>query len=136
MSKGPSAIEVAIRNAGLRQGWTAMSWVLDWGVVRGMGGLDGVGSPKGGGHDTSQRLMVVGDWFSYSPAKSWRRQAAFRKAFPEFASPDDLIDLPPNVELRRFLAQMAAIGSAVDRRREVVEAMPKGIALVTSAAVS
>jgi hypothetical protein len=106
-----------------------MSWVLDWGVVRAMGDLDGLTS-------TRQKAPVVGEWWGYSEAKAFRRQAAFRRSFPDLASPEDLIDLRANGELREFFLRMAAVAVGVDRRRAVAKSMADGLGLVTSAVSS
>jgi len=119
---GKTAIEVAVRNAGLRGGWTAMSWVLDWGVVEAMGKLDG---------SKTQRTVAVGEWWGYSVAKSWRREYAFEKAFPTLRTPADLIEVPANQALRDFLAGMAKVGKTLEAAK-----LGKGMALVTGAAVS
>ena len=122
MVKGATAIEVAVRNAGLRGGWTAMSWVLDWGVVDAMGKLDG---------SLSRRTALVGEWWGYSEAKAWRRQHAFHKAFPTLQTPADLIEVPANEALRDFLAGMAKVGKSLEAAK-----LGKGMALVTGAAIS
>src|ERR1035437_395795 len=114
-----TAIEVAVRNAGLRSGWTAMSWVLDWGVVDAMGKLDGA---------MSLRVQAVGEWWGYSLAKSWRRQRIFQKAFPALRTPADLIEVPANQALRDFLAGMAKVGKTLEAAK-----LGKGMALVTGA---
>lgn len=117
-----TAIEVAVRNAGMRSGWTAVNWVLDWGVVDAMGKLDG---------SMSHRVELVAEWWGYSLAKGWRRQYAFQKAFPTLATPADLIEVSANEVLRDFLAGMAKVGKTLEAAK-----LAKGMALVTGAAVT
>jgi hypothetical protein len=117
-----TAIEVAVRNAGLRSGWTAMSWALDWGMLDAKGELSG---------SLSARTAAVGKWWGYSEAKAWRRHCAFRKAFPMFETPSDLIAVPANQPLRDFLDAFAKMSKVVDAAK-----LGKGMAFMTGAAIS
>jgi len=106
MAKGPTAMQVAVSNGGIRKGVWCLNWVLDFGVTEAMGAF----AP---GQSLSTKAAIVAKERGYSEAKAWRMHRAFRQCLPMFESPSDLISLPANGELRRFLAGMAEVGQGV-----------------------
>ena len=106
MAKGPTAMQVAVSNGGVRKGLHCLNWILDFGVTEAMGAF----SP---GQTLSMQVAVVGVERGYSEAKAWRMHRAFRECLPMFDSPADLVALPANGDLRRFLAGMAEVGQGV-----------------------
>lgn len=119
-----TAIETAVLNAGVRQGYLAMSWVLEWGSVRALGELDSA-------RHKTDRVLAVGRWYGYSDAKAWKRQKAFVTAFPNLMTPDELIDLPANVELRAFFDKAAKVSQRITAGAQ----LGRGMAVVTAAVV-
>lgn len=98
-----------------------MSWVLEWGSVRATGELDSA-------RHKTDRVLSVGRWYGYSDAKAWKRQKAFVTAFPNMATPDELLDLPGNAELRAFFDRMEKLGKELEPEKAA-----QGIAMVTAA---
>lgn len=126
----PSAVAVAIANGGYRNAWVAVTWVMDWGLVR--AATDDLGS------NLSARTLTVGEWWGYSESKAWRRQRAFARCFPMWRSPDDLLDYGPNEALRVAMDKLGRFareheGGQVDERSPAVA---DALALITSAKVA
>lgn len=80
MTKRPVTVfEVAVRNAGLRDAIKGMLYVTAWAAATA---------------ERGEPLETVEDYAFYwrqSRAKSFREQAAMRKAFPGHETPDDLL---------------------------------------------
>jgi hypothetical protein len=78
----PTWIEVAVRNAGMMKGATAITWAWCWGITREI--LK---------HDPS--VEEVAEYWNASVRTAYRDHAAFKKAFPMLDSP------APYVRLRK-----------------------------------
>lgn len=120
-----TAMEVAVRNGGMRQAVQCLYWILDFGVCEAMGDFAGAVT-------LTDRVEAVMARRGYSLSKAWRMQRAFAKCLPMFQTPAELIALPPNVELRRFLQGMASLGDSLQER----PSLAKGMASASGARVA
>lgn len=77
----PTWIEVAVSNAGVVKGATAITWAWCWGITREV--LK---------HDPS--VEEVAEWWNTSIRTAYRNHAAFKKAFPMLDSPAPYVDNP------------------------------------------
>ncbi len=84
--KPQTVLEQCLRRAGLRKGMRVAGFVAQWA--------------------RSQRELGVGrsvddhaDWWKENRATWFRRQAEFRQAFPEHATPDALLAMPPPISV-------------------------------------
>lgn len=77
----PTWIEVAITNAGVIKGATAITWAWCWGITREV--LQ---------HDPS--VEEIADYWNMSIRTAYRDHAAFKKAFPMIESPAPYVDNP------------------------------------------
>lgn len=92
-------IEIAVRNVGIRRGYSAMSWAYNWATAR--------ESLK---HDPS--VEEVAHWWRQSVRTSYREQAAFREAFPTLDTPAQIFDDPT---VRAKVAAVAKGSDAVEK---------------------
>jgi hypothetical protein len=91
-------MEVAVTNAGIRKGISALGWAYAWGVAR-----------QSIGHDPS--VEEVADWWRQTHRTAYRNQAAFRKAFPTLENPSRIFQQP---EIQERLAEAARLGDKMD----------------------
>lgn len=98
----PMWIEVAVSNAGMRKGTTAMTWAYQWAVVR----------EKLGREPT---VDEVAEWWAMNRRKAFRDQAAFREAFPMLETPAQIY---ASDEVRASLKAHADLGDKVDKLGE------------------
>lgn len=74
---GDSILGVAIRNAGIRSGWKACTYLAVWGI----------GSERAGHPLHTEEVPGATGW---SRPKAFRLQAEFRQAFPGETTPERL----------------------------------------------
>ncbi len=91
-------MEVAVANAGIRKGLSALGWAYSWAVAR-----------QSIGHDPS--VEEVADWWRQSHRTAYRNQAAFRKAFPTLETPFRIFENP---EIQERLQEVADFGDRID----------------------
>lgn len=116
-TKPPTWLQVAVTNAGMVKGATAISWAWCWGITR-----------EVLGHDPS--VEEVAEWWGASERTAYRDHASFKKAFPFLDSPAPYVDQPdvkPLVEaaaggMKRFADKMEK------RQREKRERRPLDMA--------
>jgi len=73
-TRAPSVMEVALRRAGFRKGWTACLYLAQWGIAS----------------DAKGRLLnatEVGVWWAEPRATTYRHEATFKAAFPDEGNP-------------------------------------------------
>ena len=80
-ARKPTWMEVAVRNAGIRQAIKAFVWAYSWGIARAALGRD-------------PSVEQVAEWWQEPVRTAYREQAAFRSAFPELETPAPLVDIP------------------------------------------
>ena len=80
-SRQPTWIEVAVSNAGVVKGATAITWAWCWGITREV--LK---------HEPS--VEEIAEWWNISIRTAYRDHAAFKKAFPMLDSPTPYVDNP------------------------------------------
>jgi hypothetical protein len=99
-----SPLEQCIRRAGLRKGMRVAGFVAQWARSQ---------RELGAGRSVDDHA----DWWKESRTTWFRRQAEFRVAFPEHATPDDLLPAPAETksEVDDAEAIMAATLSAPGR---------------------
>lgn len=91
-------MEVAVSNAGIRKGISALGWAYAWAVAR-----------QSIGHDPS--VDEVADWWRQSRRTAYRNQAAFRKAFPTLETPSRIFEQP---EIQERIREAAKFGDKMD----------------------
>ena len=96
-------LEVAVVNAGFRQGATAITWAYCWAYTR----------RKLGREPTVEEIAE--EW-NMSRATAFREQACFRKAFPTLDSPAPMYDTPE---------AQAQLDKSADTLDEIVEEIGK-----------
>jgi hypothetical protein len=102
-------LELAVANAGMRQGLRGMSWALSWAIVR-----------AAIGHDPSAEEVAA--WWKENPRTAYREQAAFRRSFPDFDSPARIfVHRDAKALVNQFVASTAK-GGAVRQVRALEEA--------------
>jgi len=77
----PTWIEVAVFNAGVVKGATAITWAWCWGITREVLKRD-------------PSVEEVAEWWNTSIRTAYRDHAAFKKAFPMLDSPAAYVDNP------------------------------------------
>lgn len=77
--KPPTWLQVAVFNAGMVKGATAISWAWCWGITR-----------EVLGHDPT--VEEVAEWWGASERTAYRDHASFKKAFPFLDSPAPYVD--------------------------------------------
>jgi len=92
-------LQLAVLNAGIRQGLRAMNWSFTWAVTR-----------EALGHDPS--VEEVAEWWKESRRTAFREQVAFRAAFPKLDTPAPIYDRP---ELRRRLREFTKKTDDLDK---------------------
>lgn len=97
-------LEVAVGNAGFRQGIRAVTWAFLWGVAR-----------ESLGHDPT--VEEVAEFWSSSRRTAFRDQASFRKGFPNFETPAPIFEVPE---------ALAAVRRTVKAMHEFEESLRKG----------
>jgi len=104
-----SWMELAVRNAGMRRGITALSWALCWALVR-----------ESLGRDPS--VEEVADWWRESHRTAYREQAAFRQAFPTLDTPARILE---SNDARAKLQSAAANFDKADEKRNQRRSVPE-----------
>lgn len=92
-------IEVAVTNAGMRKGTTAMAWAYQWAVVR-------------EALEREPTVDEVAEWWAMNRRKAFRDQAAFREAFPMLETPAQIY---ASEEVRASLTGHADFGAKLDK---------------------
>lgn len=99
-------LELAVTNAGFRQGIRAMTFVHLWGVAR-----------EALGHEPSAEELA--NWWNSPERTIYREQAAFRQAFPTLETPAPIADNPENRRRFKELAKRSAeLDDAIHARRD------------------
>jgi hypothetical protein len=93
-------MELALRNAGFRDTYRALSWAIDWAIVR-----ESLGQEP--------TVEEVGDWWKQSRRTAFRHQAAFREAFPNLDTPAILFE---SEEARTSFRKLAALGDEMESK--------------------
>ncbi len=84
--KRQTPLEQCLRRVGVRKGMRVAGFVAQWSRSQ----LD-----LGAGRSVDDHA----DWWKESRATWFRRQAEFRLAFPEYATPDELLLLAPSLAM-------------------------------------
>jgi aminopeptidase N len=95
-------MEIAVRNAGLRKGQTALVWALSWAVTR-----------ESLGRDPSAEEVAA--WWKESVRTAYREQAAFKDAFPTLDSPAKIFEDPAT---RAKVAKVARAGDELQAQKK------------------
>ncbi len=93
-------LQLAVRNAGIREGLRAMNWSFRWAVTR-----------EALGHDPT--ADQIAEWWLESRRTTFRGQKAFRAAFPSLETPAPIYTQP---ELRRRMREIVKIGNDLDEK--------------------
>src|ERR1035437_1142962 len=101
-------MEVAVRNAGLRKGQTALVWALSWAVTR-----------KSLGRDPSAEEVAA--WWKESVRTAYREQSAFRDAFPTLDTPAKIFEDPA---ARVKVAKVARAGDELQVQKKARKMVP------------
>ena len=73
-----TVVRVAIENVGFRQSYTAVTFLIEWSIaMRKLG--DGM------------KVEDFAEWWAVSRSQAFRRQVVYRRAFPGWDSPTDLV---------------------------------------------
>lgn len=94
-------IEVAVRNAGVRRAFNALTWAQMWAIVR-----------AAIGHDPT--VEEVAAWWKQSLRTTYREQADFRAAFPTMETPARIFEDPA---LQETITKLAQFGEEMDERK-------------------
>lgn len=114
----PTWIEVAVRNAGVVKGATAITWAWCWGITREI--LK---------HDPT--VEEVAEYWNASIRTAYRDHAAFKRAFPMLDSPAPYVDNPAILPvIKRASKRMSDFENNIKSRRRPtdVAAMKIGFA--------
>ena len=95
-------LDVAVTNAGLRRGTTALVWAYQWAVVR-----------EALEHEPT--VDEVAEWWAMNRRTAFRDQASFRAAFPMLDTPAQIYASP---EVRANLKTHADFGDKVEKAGE------------------
>jgi aminopeptidase N len=101
-------MEVAVRNAGLRKGQTALVWALSWAVTR-----------ESLGRDPSAEEVAA--WWKESVRTAYREQSAFREAFPTLDSPAKIFENPA---VRAKVTKVARAGDELQAQKKARRPIP------------
>jgi hypothetical protein len=114
----PTWIEVAVSNAGMMKGATAITWAWCWGITREI--LK---------HDPS--VEEVAEYWNASVRTAYRDHAAFRKAFPMLDSPAPYVDNPAILPIiKRASKRMADFENNIKSRRRPTDVAAMKIGFV------
>lgn len=104
-TRSPSLMEVAVRNAGIIKGSTAITWIWCWGVAK-----------AALGHTPT--VEEVAEWWNASARSCYRDQSAFRRAFPGYEDPEKLTEIPAvKAVIEETAVKMTALGEKLASRR-------------------
>ena len=97
-ARGPTWLEIAVRNGGFRKAIKALMWAQTWAIAR-----------EAIGHDPT--VDEVADWWHAPRRSAFRDQAAFRECFPSLDSPAPMFEAP---EIREKLRRAANASDELD----------------------
>jgi hypothetical protein len=80
--EGQPLMVVAMTNAGMRKGSSAMTFFVAWSMAEAS-----LERPLGDGGSLSAAVREYSTWWKQSERQSWRELAAFRQAFGESSDP-------------------------------------------------
>ena len=118
-SRPPTWSEVAISNAGVVKGATAITWAWCWGITREV--LK---------HDPS--VEEVAEWWNASIRTAYRDHAAFKKAFPMLDSPAPYVDNPAILPIiKKASRKMSDIEQNIKSRKRPTDVATMKIGFAT-----